>query len=211
VFEPADHQTVEGLVFFIAMFSISFSLYVLLALFVGRKDIAAFIKSLTAAFFGLVFFLIVMMAFYFPFWLFGGKSNFWGTGLAYIYSVGPLIPILALLTWIGVAAMPPYLRPYAFSPNLSVKVGEAAAKDSATQKFPYFVAGLGILILIFWGLFRIFQSVSFVHDLGGWRLAGAAVLSMAIVHVMKKLFDPITSLVVGELDVRATAAAPPAA
>ena len=197
-FKPTEQQVIEGLVFYIAMLAITLAFYLLLAVFVGRKDLAAGARSLANAMFGLVFFLLTAMAIHFPFSWLGGQSDFWGTCLAYIYATTPYLPVLAVLMWIMVASIPADLRPYVLSPSTSQQAGALAAQSEETDKFPFYFSCFAAMILMVWNLFRLFQTLSFAHDLSGWSLAGAIVLSMLVTGLIKKLFDPIARLIIGE-------------
>ena len=209
-FEPSEKQIIESLVFYIAMLTITLFLFLLLAVAVGRKDLAAGAKVLGSAMFSLIFFMILSVAFYFSFWLLGGKSGFWGTCVAYIYSATPYLPILAFLSWMMVSAMPADLRPFALNPGTAELAGRLAVESDETEKFPFYFSMAAYFAVMFIGLFRTFQSLALVHDMGSWQLAGAIILYLLTAGVMKKLFDPITKLIVGEPEVRAEQAPPQA-
>jgi len=158
----------------------SLLIFGLITFFVERGSFAVKAKMIASGLLGMIFFFVFAMAIHFPFWLLGGKSTFMGTCLAYIYAAAPYVPLLAFANWVMVAGMPSHLRRFALNPATAQIAGQLAGKDSETDKGTFLIGCLLVLGLVMWSLFVTFRTVAFVHDLGGWSLAGAVVLSLVV-------------------------------
>ena len=142
----------------------------------------------------LVQFFVIAMAVHLPFWLLGGKASFLGTCMAYIYGGGPYILIIAFAQWIMISAMPAELRRIGLNPVTAERAGAIAVRHPETQKFMFFVGMLIVLGVLIYTVFVTFRCLSFVHDLGGWRLGLTFVLSAVISFPIRKIFAQMSSL-----------------
>lgn len=177
---PTNEKFMDGLEFYFQLLLVSLLIYGLVALFVERGSLTVKARMLASGLLGMIFFFVVAMAMHFPFWLLGGKSTFLGTCLAYIYASAPYGPLMAFTSWIMVAGMPPDLRRFALNPGTAQAAAQLATNDPETDKFTFFFGALLVWGLMVWNLFVTFRTLAFVHDLGGWALAGAIVLSFVI-------------------------------
>jgi Yip1 domain len=190
-YQPTKEQFVTGLVFYFEIVAVSLVIYALVTLFVGRGSVGVRAKMLANALLGLIFFFVIAMAVHLPFWLLNGKASFLGTCLAYIYGGVPYAPFMAIAQWVMISGMPPGLRRYALNPGTAQEAGAIAGKHPDTDKGTYFFGALLALGVMVWSLIAAFRCLAFAHDLGGWSLAGAIIisfiLSMPIGAVAKRM------------------------
>jgi len=179
-FEPTTDQFVAGFEFYLKVIVVSLAVYALVALFSTRDPIGVKFKMLASGLLGIIFFFVVAAAVHVPFWLLGGKASFLGTCMAYIYAASPLAPLMAVSQWILVAGMPARLRRYALNPATATAAAQLAGQDEETDKFTFYFGSLLGLVLLVWLIVMTFRSMSFVHDLGGWSLAFAILLSWIV-------------------------------
>jgi Yip1-like protein len=179
-YQPTKEQFVVGLEFYFKIVLVSLIIYALVALFVGRGSVGVRAKMLANALLGLIFFFVVAMAVHLPFWFLNGKASFLGTCLAYIYGGVPYAPFMAIAQWVMVSGMPPSLRKYALNPGTAQEAGQIAGTHPETDKATFFFGSLLALGVMIWSTVSAFRSLSFVHDLGGWSLAGAIVISIIL-------------------------------
>jgi hypothetical protein len=104
---------------------------------------------------------------------------------------------MAIAQWIMVAGMPSPLRRYAFNPATAREAAQVAARDPETDKLTYFIGVLFSLGLMGWGLYVTFRSLSFVHDVAGWSLAIAIVVSGVILAPISVVNRRMASMIFG--------------
>jgi hypothetical protein len=190
-YQPTKEQFVAGLEFYFKIVVVSLVIYALVTLFVGRGSVGVRAKMLANALLGLIFFFVVAMAVHLPFSFLSGKASFLGTCLAYIYGGVPYAPFMAVAQWVMISGMPPGLRKYALNPGTAQEAGAIAGKHPDTDKGTFFFGSLLAMAIMIWSTVAAFRCLSFVHDLGGWSLAGAIIvsfiLSMPIGAVAKRM------------------------
>jgi hypothetical protein len=193
-FAPTDEQLADGLKFYLAVAAASLFIYGLITIFVERGSLAIKARMLANGLLGIILLFVAAMAAYFPIWLLGGKGSFSGTLLAYIYAGTPYAPLMAVASWIFVAGMPPRLRRYALNPATGQELGQIAAQDPDTDKVTFYIGSLIVTGLVVWSLYLVIRWLSFVQDLGGWRLAVAIILWFAILFPINLIFRRMASL-----------------
>ncbi len=194
-FTPSSEQVIEALEFYLKVVAASLVIYGLVTVFAERGSLAVKAKMLANGLLGIVFLFVVAMVVHIPFWLLGGKASFLGTLLTYIYAAAPYAPLMAIAQWILVAGMPADLRRYALNPATAQRAGQVASQDPDTDKFTYFLGCLMVLGLLGWSLFVTFRALGYVHDVGGWWLALAIVLSFLIAIPVGVLNRRMASLI----------------
>jgi hypothetical protein len=178
-FDPSEAQLLDGLELYLVMMSVSLLFTAPLALW-QRGNLQDRSKGVANTVLGLLFTGLVAMTWHIAFWLFGGASGFTGTYLAYIYAAAPLVPLLAFSSVLVFAGLPPYLRRFALSPATSRQAVMLAQDDPRTQRGLVALGGLLSFGLMVWSAIALLRALSFVHNLSGWRLVGAIVLSMLL-------------------------------
>jgi hypothetical protein len=202
-FAPTNEQFIDGLGFFLKVLLAQVGIFVFLTLFVGPAAHGLKARMIANGLFGVFSLFAAAMVVHIPFWLIGGKASFQGTLLTYIYVAGVYSPLVAVALWIQVAGMPLKLRPYALNPATAQKAGQMAALDPETDKVTYFIGCLITLGLIVWIIFLVFRWLGFVHDLRGWSLAIAVLVSFAFLIPIGLIENRVASMILEPVDVHA--------
>lgn len=175
-FQPSDEQLIYGLEFFLFIISISFLFYVpLVAIrdeqFGNRLKVAArILLTLTRL---LVLWLFLHLVFN---WL-GGKANFAGTLLAYIYSGAPYLPIMSFFSMIMIAGLPADLRVQALNPLTATKALQDAQSRYDTHHGIIAIGSLLSLLATLAATIITLKSMAYIHDLSTLRIIQALFLS----------------------------------
>jgi hypothetical protein len=179
-FEPGSKQIFDGLLFYLGILVLSALLHVPIALL---KD-GSFADKTTAmisAIVGLIYGIVATVAWYFAFALLGGKSNFAGTVLTYIYAVGPYLPLMILTKGIFVVGLPADFRSQALkalNPATGWKIVIAAKDHHQTSATAILAGSLMTFGLATWSGIVMLWCLSVVHVLWGWKFVGAILLSV---------------------------------
>jgi len=183
-FHPSPEQFAAGLEFYARIFVVVMAILLMVVLACGKGSIGIKAKMLGYGLIGLVTVVLTAVTMHFSFWLLGGKANFSGTCLAYIYAAGPYQPLIAFASWIITSAMPAELRPYMLNPFTASKAGALAAKHPETD---HLTAAFGTLVmtgLILWTLYLVLRALSFVQELGIFRSLLAFAIGLIMIGIV---------------------------
>jgi len=176
---PWDEHIGEGLLFFLAMVTLSTVLSAPIA-FQQRGDFGDKVRPAFSAVFGLMTSAILAASWYFPFVWLGGRGNFAGSYLAYCYGYSTYMPLTAFALLILAAGLPRELRKLATNPATAQKAFALAQNNPETSNGSIALGCGATYLVTLWATFVTFRNLGVVHELRGWRLAGAILLSLLI-------------------------------
>jgi hypothetical protein len=193
-FSPTDGQFDDALKFYLVVTAFSLIIYGVMAVFADSRSLGIKAQMLANGLLGIAALFVIAATVHFPMWLMGGKATFSGTLLSNVYSGNAYAPLLAITQWIFVAGMAPHLRHYMLNPATAQAVVPYAMMDRDTDKVTFFIGGLIVLCLAGWAIYTTIRSLSFVHDLGGWRLAVAIILWLVILVPVSTVLQRIVTM-----------------
>lgn len=178
-FHPSEQAIFAGIEFYIALLVISLLLSspIFLSL---RGPYSDKIRLMARGIIGLVSSAIITMTWHFSFWLFDGQATFAGTYLAYVYVWGPYLPLITAISLIIFSGLPASLRVYALNPAMKQEELAKAMNDPETSRG---LVGFGTLMIFgitLWVFVLQFRCLSYVHNVFGWKLAGAILVSLIL-------------------------------
>ena len=190
-FQPTSDQIVQGLEFYFGILGLSLLIYAPFILGSGKGELGEKAQLLSITLVGLSAGAMVAVSWHFVFWLFGGQSDFAGTYLAYIYSAGPIAPLITISSVIIFSALPPDLRKYALSPATAQKAFQLGLKDPRTSNAKIIFGGLLSFLLMVYSIIIQFSSMRFVQNVSGWRLVPLVFLLIIVTMIVGVLFQSI--------------------
>jgi hypothetical protein len=196
-FEPTEEQLNDGIEFYLVMFVIAFLLTAPVT-FMHKGETIDKLKVAINAALGLLFMGLFSIAWYVAFWVMGGKTGLSGTLLAYIYAASPYLPIYSFCALIMVSGVPRRLQPYVVNPATSKTAMDAAMQDPETSKGLVGIGSLAVLGLIIWCLYVVWSCFSYIHDVTGWRLAGAVGIALLIAIPVNYVLKGVGSIFQGQ-------------
>jgi hypothetical protein len=141
-----------------------------------------------------------------------GKATLAGTFLAYCYSAGPYMPLVNFAVLISLSGYPPKLRPYASNAVAAHQAFLDALQDPETGKFNLYLGSFLTLGIMLVSTYVLFRALIFVHDLHGWRMVGAILISFIIFGIIGLVMKRVSTLFMPPTPPpRPTASVPPAA
>jgi hypothetical protein len=196
-FQPGSEQVYDGLEFYLTMLLVTFVPYAPVA-FSQKGEMGDKMRVATNAILGLVSSAVLAMTWHFSFWLVGGQASFGGTYLAYVWAVSPYLPLMTLASLVAVAGLPPHLRRYALNPSTAQEALKRVNEDPRTSMGLVAVGSLGALAVLGWSIIMLLRCFCFVHDVSGWRLVGAILLSVVLAAPVGRVLKGLSSLLQSE-------------
>jgi hypothetical protein len=195
-FDPTEDQLIEGIEFYLMLFSVSFVFLAPLVL-TSKGETADKSKAAINAAIGLMFTGILAMTWFFAFWLMGGTSTIAGTFVTYIYAAGPYLPLFSALGLLIYTGLPERYRRAAMNPATTQAAMNAAVQDPETSKGPVMLGGCAAVGIMIWSMIVVFRCFSYVHEVNGWKLAGAIVLSLIVSAPVSAVLKKLSALIQG--------------
>jgi hypothetical protein len=192
-FQPTDDQLAAGVDFYLKMLIAAFALSApLILLQRGGLDIKA--RATANALLGLLFGGAIACSWYLSFSWLGGTASLKATYLAYVYSGGPYLLVMPLITLLMLSGLPRCLQRAALNPATARTALQDAQTHPDTDMAP-----IGVAVLLFWAVsiwasIVQFRALSEIHQIHGWLLVGAIALSLVIVAPVSWVWRKIGEL-----------------